>query len=445
MLMTCKKIGKTISSLKMIKIQNLISSSFGRSTIILTTGTLIASVIGILGTTLLSRIFSPQDYGLLALFSAFISVCSTLITLRYETRIILPKANNEAKTIVAIVFIISIIFGLLLILLFATIPLSLIEKIGLGEISSWLIVAVGASIATSLITAVTNWFNRNEEYKRISILRILQALFASLFAILAGLLSINGGLIFAQLISLILILLLIIKFAHKLFFPLQSISRLIEVAVIHKRAPIYLLPTAILDVVTMQIPFFLISFWFSNAMTGYYRMAYSLLLLPASLIGSSIAQIFFQRYSKIWPDAFEAKKLLLKTWKILLLIGIIPMLIIIIFGKFIFITALGESWGEAGIMASILAPMVFVSLIHSPTSSTLTVMGHEKLGFYIALTILIYRPLAFYIGYLYHDFYLGLALFTVFEITHYILFQFMALKKINQVLKRNYQMNNYNQ
>jgi O-antigen/teichoic acid export membrane protein len=185
----------------------------------------------------------------------------------------------------------------------------------------------------------------------------------------------------------------------------------------------------------MQIPFFLISSWFSNTMTGNYRMAYSLLLLPSSLIGSSIAQVFFQRFAKIWPDAFEAKKLLLKTWKTLFLIGFIPMLIIIFFGKFIFITALGELWGEAGIIASILAPMVFVSLIHSPTSSTLTVMGYEKLGFYIALTILIYRPLAFYIGYLYHDFYFGLALFTVFEITHYILFQFIAFNKINQLTK----------
>jgi len=320
--------------------------------------------------------------------------------------------------------------------LFIIIPPLFIEKIGLKGISSWLIAGVGASVATALITVLTNWFNRNAMYKRIAGLRILQAISVSFFGIIAGLLSIKNGLLYSQLLAFFFTLLIFIYFGYKSVDRNASLADVIEVARIHKRGPIYLLPTAILDVVTLQIPFFLISVWFSNTMTGNYRMAYSLLLIPSSLIGSAVSQVFFQRFSEIWPNALAAKRLLIKTWKVLFFIGVTPMLIVIFFGRPIFTIALGESWADAGKIASILAPMVFGSLIHSPTSSTLTVMGHEKLGFYIALTILIYRPLSFYIGFIYNNFYLGIILFTIFEIAHYIFFQAVALKKINHFLKK---------
>ena len=418
------------------RIRRLLSNSFGKSTIILTTGTFIAQIIGILVTPILSRIYKPEDYGIVALFAAFVAMCSTVITFRYETRILLPKTDSEAKKLVTLVFWLSIISGLFLAVLLIIIPPSFIEKIGLKGISSWLIAAVGASVASALITVVTNWFNRNAQYKRIAGLRILQAISVSIFGIIAGLLSIKNGLLYSQLLAFFFALLIFIYFGYKSLERNASLADLIEVAKIHKRGPIYLLPTAILDVVTLQIPFFLISVWFSNTMTGNYRMAYSLLLLPSSLIGSAVSQVFFQRFSEIWPNALAAKRLLIKAWKVLFFIGVTPMLIVIFFGKPIFTIALGESWADAGKIASILAPMVFGSLIHSPTSSTLTVMGHEKLGFYIALTILIYRPLSFYIGFIYNNFYLGIALFTIFEIAHYIFFQAMALKKINHFIYR---------
>ena len=411
------------------------SSSFGKSTIILTTGTFIAQIIGIITTPILSRIYKPEDYGVVALFAAFVAMCSTVITLRYETRILLPKTDSEAKKLVTLVFWLSIIFGLFLIGLFVIVPSSFIEKIGLKEISSWLIAAVCASVATSLITVVTNWFNRNAQYKQIAGLRILQAICVSILGIFAGLSSFTNGLLYSQLLALFFTLIMFIYFGHK-SIDRVSVADLIKVAKIHKRGPIYLLPTAILDVVTLQIPFFLISFWFSNTMTGNYRMAYSLLLLPSSLIGGAVSQVFFQKFSEIWPNALAGKKLLIKTWKVLFFIGVLPMLIVIFFGKPIFTIALGDSWADAGKIASILAPMVFGSLIHSPTSSTLTVMGHEKLGFYIALTVLIYRPLSFYIGYINSNFYMGIALFTFFEIAHYVFFQAMAIKKINQFINK---------
>lgn len=416
--------------------KNILLSPLGKNTSILTAGTLISQCIGISITPILSRIYLPADYGLLALFSAFVAICSTIITMRYETRIVIPKSEKESKSILELAICISIFLGAVLVLLtLFFVTENLLRLMSLTELSPWIIYAILSSIATAIIGIISNWLNRASKYRTISTFRILQASFGAIAGLGFGILMIQDGLIYAQMLGLFLTLIIFISFGYPSIGSKPNFSEMLESAKIHKNAPIYLLPTAVVDIVTMQLPFFLITVWFSNEVTGNYRMAYSLLLMPMSLIGASIAQVFFKSYSNLWPDAAAAKKMLLNTWKTLAIIGFLPLITIIFFGEQIFEIALGEAWGQAGQIASILAPMVFASLIHSPTSSTLTVMGMERLGFYIALTAVFYRPLSFYIGYLYNDFHLGLALFSGLEIMHFFLFQILALNNINKTLR----------
>jgi lipopolysaccharide exporter len=421
-----------------LKINNRIFNTVRKNTVVLTAGTLIAQIIGISVTPILSRIYTPSDYGLLAIFSAFVAICSTLITMRYETRILLPKSEEESKKIMQLVILMSIFIGGILILLSSyLVSESLLKIMRLSELGPWINTAIAASVATAIIGVITNWLNRLTKYVTISILRILQASLSAIAGLTFGITMMNEGLLYAQSVALLLTLIVVIVIAHTSINKKISFAELMNTAKIHKRAPLYLLPTAIVDIVTLQLPFFLISIWFSNTMTGNYRMAYSLLLLPASLVGTSIAQIFAQKYSNIWPDATASKLILIKTWKYLAVFGFVPMITIILFGEQIFEKALGKDWIQAGQIASVMAPMVFASLIHSPTSSTLTVMGMERIGFFLALTVVIYRPLSFYIGYLYNDFFLGLALYSFFEIMHFIIFQALAMRKINNTIRLN--------
>jgi lipopolysaccharide exporter len=192
-----------------------------------------------------------------------------------------------------------------------------------------------------------------------------------------------------------------------------------------------LLPTALLDVFTLQLPYILIAMWFAAETTGQYRMAYSILGLPGALVGSAISQVFYKKFSAVWPDATAAKALLVKTWKVLALLGILPLLIVVMFGAELFSFVLGDVWWEAGLMASMLAPMVFVSLIHSPTSVSFLPMGLESKMLYFGLSVLLYRPMALYIGYMQHSIYVGLAIFVVLEILQMLMFQFIAWQQLN--------------
>lgn len=74
--------------------------SAARDIATLTTGTAIAQFIGVISMPLLSRLYAPSDFGLLAVFVAASSIAATLITLRYETSILVLKEDSEAATLV---------------------------------------------------------------------------------------------------------------------------------------------------------------------------------------------------------------------------------------------------------------------------------------------------------------------------------------------------------
>jgi O-antigen/teichoic acid export membrane protein len=249
-----------------------------------------------------------------------------------------------------------------------------------------------------------------------------------------GSLLIKGGLIYANVFSLLVILFLSYYYT-RLDFKSIRINQLLVIGKAHKTGPINLFPTALLDVISMQLPIFLITVWFSKEIAAQYRIAYALLSLPASFIGSAVAQVFYQKFSEIWPDAKTALSLLKKTWLSLALVGIIPLIIVMLFGQILIPFLLGGSWVMAGSIASVLVVMTFFSLIHSPTSVSLITMGYEKIMPFFGIAALIHRPLALYIGHLQNNVLYAIFYFVLFEVMHMLVFQFIVLKKLKATIK----------
>lgn len=405
-------------------------SSFAKNVRVLTTGTIIAQGITIAVTPVLSRLFTPSDYGIFALFGAVSAMVGTIASLSFPIRIILPNRDHEAIKLVLISLLSSIFMGMIIVSVTKFLPDKTITWLGLDSLEDWIFWAIAVGTGMSIVSAFTYWLNRHSEYKKMAFVRIIQSIIAAAVGISFGLLAIRDGLLYAQVISIFsalvfLIIMSKVQFFKASFFGLSSLARK------HKAAPFFLYPTAILDVFTNQLPFFLIAFWFTTELTGQYKMAHSLLALPAALIGSAISQVFYQRFSMAWPDAEKAKALLKKTWFLLAFIGFFPFLIITVSSEAIFLFFLGEKWIVAGQIASILAIMSYVSLIHSPTSVTMMTMQMNKLLPLFGLATLIHRPLALYLGYVNSSISFGLALFVLFEILHIIYFQYLVLRKLN--------------
>ena len=167
---------------------------------------------------------------------------------------------------------------------------------GLATLNGWLPLAILYGALSALGTVATTWLNRTRGYATIARMRITQAILVVSAAALFAWLPLANGLIWSQVLGLAVTTAL-------LWAPLASgfarhhRDALPATARVHRAAAQYLLPTAMLGVVTLQLPVFLVSAWHGVEAAGQYGMSWRILATPSSLIGAAIGQVYYQRFA----------------------------------------------------------------------------------------------------------------------------------------------------
>lgn len=403
--------------------------SAARDIATLTMGTGIAQGITIAVTPLLTRLYSPRDFGLLAIFLAVVSVGATLVTLRYETSILVPKENTESANLVLLSLILAGGLSVILVVFSSLLPLVLQEKLGLGTLGNWISVAFLTAASTAVLAVIQGWMNRQRKYTQMAWLRVGQSSTLAVLGVFLGILKVSDGLLIAQLCTSVFLCLVALWLGRSAaqFWEKQQ---LYETAFSHKNAPKFLLPTALLDVVTLQIPVLMIAMWLGADQAGQFSMAWRLLMIPMALIGGAMGQVFMQRLAKAIETPLLARKIFKQSWTLLFAIGLAPFSIILIGGDFIFKTVLGEKWLEAGSIAMMLAPMALVMFISFPTSGAYVILGLQKYSLIFGVAVFIYRPLCIFIGIKTGNLSFGIKAWVALEILQIFIYQIIAWKKI---------------
>ena len=142
--------------------QLLSKAKSGRDILTLVIGTTIGQAILIVCTPILTRIYTPAEFGVFALYLAITSITSVIATGRYEFAIMLPKKDIEAANIVVLSMMVAVGVSLLtfvVVLLFNLLIASLIEH---PEISYWLYFTPLATLITGFYQSLNYWGNRKK-------------------------------------------------------------------------------------------------------------------------------------------------------------------------------------------------------------------------------------------------------------------------------------------
>jgi lipopolysaccharide exporter len=406
----------------------LSSSTLLKNSAVLTVGSLGAQLVNFLTIFYISKTYDDSQFGVYSAFYAIAMIFSALVSLRFEVNVLLPKEDSEACTVVILGVLVSLFLGLSILFGLYFVPEELITLGQQGLERNWIYVAVIVGVGSSIISLAYAWLNRVGLYKLSAFMRVIQSLAFLALVIIFSFWDVSDGLLWAQLVAVILFSFLIAK-----NFPYQRKFDIGQARTVLRRylnISKYTFPAAVIDTVTLQAPVLLINFLFGSSAAGQFSLAWRTLVVPSSIIGSSVGQVFFQRFARTWSDVIEARKLLTKTWKALAIIGIVPSLMILTNGERIFIWVFGESWASSGVMASILILMIYASFIHSATSSTAIVLGLQKKVLYFTLVLSLSRPLSFYIGWLSDDLTLALLFFSLSEVFLYLTYQSWVYQRI---------------
>jgi O-antigen/teichoic acid export membrane protein len=378
-------------------------SEFLRNVFTLATGTTIAQFIPLLAAPILSRLFSPADYGLMALFSSVAGLLAIAATGMYAPAVILAKDNREAANLLVLATGIALIFSLVILALVVIFHQALVTMLHNPEISPWLYLVPVSVFLSGLLQGLTNWSNRRQQYKRLATNRVAGAVTGTGVQIAAGAAQAGGGGLIVGLLSGLGVSTALLggqtwrEDRANLKEATPAGMRLVARA--HRRFPIYVLTTEFINVATNQVPIFVLNSLANAASVGLYGMTQRVLGLPSTLIANSITDVFKQRAASDYLKYDNCRDIYRKTFKLLLALAIVPFGLLFLFGPELFGFVFGERWAPAGEYTRYLSIMFFFGFVSSPLSYVYYIAGRQREDLLLHIYMMFSTLVALSIGY----------------------------------------------
>jgi len=415
-------------------------SEFSRNVLTLMTGTTIAQAIPIAISPILTRIYTPDDFGVLALFVAITAIFGSIANGRYELAIILPKKDEDAINIFALGFIITTFMSLVLLVVAIVFNDYFATLLGNDEIGFWLYFVPLTVFFTGLWNILNYFNNRRKSYKDLRNATIIKSIISAIIQLSIGFVKQGAtGLITATIIPQFVANTRLLKniIKDKLLVAKISKVKVIALAKRYKDFPIHNTPAALADTATLQMNSLFLPKLFGLAASGHFVLAKRMITLPSGIIAGAISQVFFQTMSENKNNKKKGMPFLLKTITKLALIAAPIAVAIMILSPFIFGFVFGENWEISGKIAQYLAFIFFITFIVSTVSSVFSISGFIKRGAMWKYIYLISSLLFFGLMYLFKiSFFDFLLYFVIHEYILYLLYLYLIIKSVKQMDER---------
>lgn len=387
-------------------------SAFARGVGVLVGGTAGAQALMVLAAPLLTRLYSPDDFGLLAVYSGLLAICTVIAGLRYELAIPLPKSNAEAANVV--------VLSLVAVALTSTV-VALAAWVWGSEIAAtlevprlaeyfWLLPLGVLLIGTYQV--FNYWAIRTKEFKAIAQTRITQTLgtlAVQLLGYKAGGFSLLLGQAGGQSIGSY-------RLARSAFthpdFKRWSWDGVLSAAKSYRRFPIFSTWGALFNVAGRQLPPLMFAAFFGGSAAGLYALAHRVLAMPMTIIGNAVGNVFFSNAAEANREG-RLGSLVTSVHEKLSQIAMPAAVVLVVAGPELFSFVFGPVWEEAGIFARWMAPWLYMVFITSPLSTLFSVLHMERQGMLFQAGLFVARVIAICIGAWMNSMFLSVLLFSL--------------------------------
>lgn len=392
-------------------------SGYARNIITLMTGTSIAQAIPIAISPVLTRLYSPEQFGLFALIMAIASIVAVVVTGRYEQAIPLPKEDSDAMQVVALSTLLSALLSAVLFLIVCLFNAPITKLLGNPAIAPWLYWVPLSTLLMGVYQSLNYWCNRKAQYRRLAVSRTLQSGCSSGGQLAGGALGAGvTGLVWGQLVGQALALLALARTVlreDRSFVRDISFSQISIWSKKYINFPKFLIAAHGFNTASSQMPIMLLSAMFSASSAGFYNLTQRVLGAPITLVAGALGDVFRQEASRAYIDTASCKTVYLKTLRRLLILSILPFLAFFFVAPDFFSLVFGEEWRVAGDYARILTPMFFLRFIASPLSTVFIVAEAQKLDLAWQIMLFALVFVAFLSGYWLGSVWLALVFFSV--------------------------------
>lgn len=402
---------------------------FLKAVSVLVGGTAFAQLIGLICLPILTRLYSPEDYSILGVYIAIVSILSVIACLRLEIAIPIAEKDEDAKSLLIISLIVNIIFVIILYLLLLLFYPLLKNFLIIQQLSMWIWFIPLGVLMSGLYSTLQYWSTRRKNFKDIAQTRMTQAIFGNSISLAIGVNSGGiGGLVIGQLFNFSGGLLKLGKSTYQDIRKVENTTNLKETLYKYKNFPRYSTFEALANISAIQLPLIIIASFIVGPEVGYLMLAMKVLGIPMGLIGRAMSQVYLSHA----PEYYKKNQLYSYTVSILkkiFKIVVVPFVLLAILSPYIFDFIFGKEWNGLGKYILIMIPWYFMQIISSPVSMALHIVDSQKAALSLQVLGLIIRVgvlwglaifgssmiIDYYIfsGFLFYLFYLGFILFFV--------------------------------
>ena len=364
--------------------------SFARSVGVLAGGTALAQGIGVLALPVITRLYTPGDFSVLAVYSSILAIVAGVACLRLDIAIPLPERDEDAANLLAVALLSCTVVAALAVVAIWGFPGHIVKAVGQPGLRPYLwMIPLGIWLAGAY-SAVQFWATRKKQFTAIAKTRVSQTASSAVTQLGFGLWGAFGpfGLLLGQLLS-----------SGAGVFGLgrtgwredrQALRQVAwgdmrRVLRAHDRFPKYSTFETLANTAGIQLPIIIIAAVALGPEAGYLFLAVKAMAIPMSLIGGAVSQVYLARA----PDELRASRMGSFTQNVfnaLMRAGVGPLIFAGITAPVLFPLVFGIQWQRAGELVAWMTPWFIFQFLSSPVSMAMHVTGHQQRM--LALTIL---------------------------------------------------------
>ncbi len=356
-------------------------NEFLRHVFTMLTGVGVAQILPLAFAPVLTRLYSPDEFGLLAIFVAAAAVLTVLATGRYEFAITQPRRNQHAFVLLILCMVLAGVFSFALFVVLVLWHESIGPLIGLSSGTQWLVLLPLSVMLVASFQALNYWSTRRKMYSRIALAKIAQSTTTVSGNLLAGGVRVPAfGLIVPHVLGQLASVVLMHRSMRANTGPLRSPTRLQMMAMAkrYRRYPLVSIWGAAANTASLQMPLFAVARVFEATFAGYFSFIYRIVGGPLALLSVAIGQVFFQTVA-----AGDYDNLVRTVLRLSAQLGVLAVVFVAVihalnpeFYGFVF----GASWSVVDSYAKILVFSIAVRFVVSPLSMILALNANLLIG-----------------------------------------------------------------
>ncbi len=372
--------------------------SLKRSIFTLAMGQAGATAMAVTLSPILTRLYSPETFGLATLLTSLVTVLGVFGTWSYYRALPLTNSLPQRRGLFALSLVIAAGMTVVLAVIVAFFGESVAGAFGAAELIRYLPVLPLLFLATAVGSLITMGLNCERRFGTVAARTMIEKTGTVTSQIALGATVLPNapfGLLLGALFGHVGGALWGIGGVYRGLFRGLTYTLhpqvLLALAYKYRRLPGVYTWSNLLGAVGISAPVVVMGALFPLSVVGLYGLSYRILKLPTHLFTVASSQVYYVEAAGHISRGRPATAPTMELVRILAMLTALPIAVLFLLGPLLFATVFGAPWREAGVYAQILAPWVALTTLGTPICALLPAQQRfgEALG--VTTTLLIAR------------------------------------------------------